>query len=209
MKLNWKQLDLPLIPKISFKKVFDAWESWAANDAHPRQQEAIALLKDIGGIQALREPFEELSILTRYEQEISRLLSNLFPEALQKNEIKAASLPFQPFFFCATERFRNIVENAGTDYEFAMRGITEEYFYFSAASFYLAAGLGVPLNLSRPQIFDIPDKENGIIRTYRGFFNADFSEFHRTENSPELSAEQIALLLNNSEDLELWKRLIP
>lgn len=200
---------MPLVPKISFVKVFDYWELWAADDKHPRHEEAKRLLADVGQIKVLRKPFSDLALLKKYEDEIARVLSILFPQALQTNEIKAATLPFQPFFFCATERFKNIIKHAGDDYAFEVRQADDDYYYFIAASFYLQAALGVKVDTSQPQITDILNQETGILRTYRGFFNADFSEFHKTERSPVLSDSEIALLLNNSEDIDLWKRLIP
>ena len=45
------------------------------------------------------------SNLSTYNKEISRLLDILFPELLQTNEIKAASIPFEFTTFKLSKRF--------------------------------------------------------------------------------------------------------
>ena len=44
---------------------------------------------------------------------------------------------------------------------------------------------------------------------YRAAFNADFTEVIRTENAPEITEDDIKMLLNNFDDIEVWKEKFP
>ena len=87
--------DLPLKLKISFEAVFDYLEEIADNKVHYLHKTAIDLLEQYKKFPLLREGFEDLSYLNTYNKEIDTLLDILFPDLLQTNEIKAASIPFE------------------------------------------------------------------------------------------------------------------
>ena len=201
--------ELPFKIKVSFKKVFDYWHDQAKNGNNAESQKAKTLLKRLEPAKVLWEPFENLDHLATYEKEIEMLLSALFPEALQLNEIKTATLPFQQVFFNMTKRFENIIEKGGNEFSFSFDSYDEDFMYVVTSSIILNQFYGTNLNLSRPTIFSVPDKRTGITRTYRGFFNADFSEFKKTDKSPELSEEQVHNLISNVNNIELWKKTIP
>ncbi len=202
-------LEMPFRTKVSFAKVFEHWEKLARSEDSLQQQEALQILRNIEHATELRKPFDDISLLDKYEKEIGLLLSALFPEALQLNEIKAATLPFQQVFFNMTERFKKIMSGAGDQFEFKIHGFTDDLFYMMSSTFVLNMLYGAGVHISRPYIFDVPDINTGIVRTYRGFFNADFSEVKATANSPKLTDQEINQLLDNANDINLWKRIIP
>src|SRR5690606_11262960 len=59
-----------------------------------------------------------------------------------------------------------------------------------------------------PLFIDIPDA-NHITRHYRVLFNSDFMEIIPTENSKLLTPEEIQELLDNKDNLALWKEKFP
>ena len=199
--------NLPFKAFINFKKVFDFWEDLAEHGDGADQARARYVLDELKEVPELREPSDDISILEKYEREIELLLSCFFPKALQANEIKAGTLPFENVFFCKTTRFANIWENAGEDASIVFKNFADEYYV--AAAFVLKVLYQADINISRPMIFDLPDRRTGIMRTYRGFMNADFTELRKTERSPELTQEDIVLLLDNVYDTELWQEKVP
>jgi hypothetical protein len=88
-------------------------------------------------------------------------------------------------------------------------GFEQSEVYIMACSFLLAVAYRVPLKLKPALYFDIPDQTTGIVRHYRAFINGDFSKITPKENHIPLSQEDIHLLLDNSSDVELWKKMIP
>ncbi len=198
---------LPFKSLINFGKVFEFWESMAKEGDGAERVRAEYILKRLEPHTQLREPFSDVEILEEYKNEIDLLLSCFFPKALQLNEIKAATLPFANVLFSETERFANIIKNAGEEAKIEFRNLDDQYYV--TAAFILKVVYGAKVNISRPMIFDLWDESSGIYRAYRGFFNADFTELRKTDRSPDLTEEQIQSLLDNVHDVEKWRTLIP
>ena len=74
-----------------------------------------------------------------------------------------------------------------------------------ACSFILGFVHGHSVDLKRPFYFDIPDKTTRTTKYYRTTFNAAFSEIPATENAPKITEKDFKELLNNFDDIDLWK----
>ncbi len=139
---------------------------------------------------------------------IRKILEGLFPKALTDNEIKAVSLPFQNLTFNYTARFKKILAAAGDDFEIIVRGLGQHEYYVMCCCIILNYYYQADFDLSRPYFFDIPD-EKGIMKHYRMFHNADFTEVIPTETAIAISPEDIVLLKENYNDLNLWMEKFP
>ncbi|MCB0383375.1 MAG: GAF domain-containing protein, partial [Psychroserpens sp.] len=67
---------------------------------------------------------------------------------------------------------------------------------------------GFKMNFKRPFYYEIPN-ENGIMQFYKILYNADFTEIIPTENAPEITQSDIDELLDNFDNIELWKEKFP
>ncbi|EAQ42532.1 hypothetical protein [Polaribacter sp. MED152] len=204
-------VELPLQLNISFQKVFVLFEKYAENNFahHPYHDAAKKMVTLFKNHPELIDGFSDLSLLTKYKEQINLLLDPLFPEPLRTNEIKAASIPFSFTSFKFTDRFEDIIENAGEDYELVVRNFEDNSMFVMACTFILGFVYGFKIDIKRPFYFDIPDKKTGTMKYYRAAFNADFSEVIPTENAPELTQEDFRELLNNFENIDLWKEKFP
>ena len=149
------------------------------------------------------------SLREKYSKEINLVLDPLFPEPLLLNEIKAATVPFSFTSFKFTTRFQNILNNAGDDYELKVRNFEEDSMYIMACTYILATVYDFKVDVKRPFYFDIPDKTTGTMKYYRATFNADFSEITPTANAPKLTQEDFRHLLNNYDNIDIWKEKFP
>ncbi|NND32172.1 MAG: GAF domain-containing protein [Saprospiraceae bacterium] len=208
MKATTTVKESPLAFKVSFEKIFDYWDQRVKSDQQQVASRAKDILQRISHAPELRKPFADLNLLDKYAVEVELLLSDLFSDLLQQNEIRAISVGLNERFFNETTRFSAILKAAGDDFIPRVRGISDDDLYLMTCTIILQKGFGVNITGGLPQLLDIPD-HNGILKTYRGFFNADFMELVTTEKSPKLTQEQIAKLLDNADDLTLWKQLIP
>ena len=157
----------------------------------------------------LNEGFSDYSLLDKYKEQIDLLLNPLFPEPLLLNEIKAASIPFSFTSFKFTDRFENILNNAGDDYELNVRNFGDNGMYIMACTFILGTVYNFKTDIKRPFYFDIPDKTTGTMKYYRASFNADFSEITPTKDAPTITEDDFKELLNNFGNIELWKEKFP
>lgn len=209
INFNSKSSDLPFNVKFSLERLYQEHEVFANNPDHPYQKSAKVVLKKANQFPELREGLEDMSQIDKYAEVIELITEALFPTALQTNEIKAIMVPFQYLAFRPTVRFSNILKNAGEDFQMNIANFDEDNFYMMACSFILGKFYKQPFNFSRPIFVEIPDKNSGIVRSYRIMFNADFTEIQKTDKAPELTQEDINQLLLDGGNMELWKEKFP
>lgn len=201
--------DSPFQVFVSFKKYLDVLEHIRYNDRlEYRVNYAESLIEYTKNFKELRDGFQDLSLLDKHADIIRLLLSDLFPTGLTRNEIKAASIPLANITFNYTERFRNILADAGTDFEIKFRGINDDEFYIFSCCIILQAHFGVDLRATLPLYYDIPNKE-GVIRHYKITVNSDFTEVFPDKGTKIPDMETVNMLLENIDDIRLWKKYFP
>ncbi|MBT1690315.1 hypothetical protein [Dawidia soli] len=199
----------PFKVQFSFHDPMERLEKKAQDTQHPEAAAAAEdLLRRLSEAPALRTGITEEDQLRRHEGLIRELLHDLFPEALTHNEIKAIGIPYSNMFFNPTERFRKILQAAGPSFATYIRDFDEHQFYVMSCCIILNEYYGTQLDFGHPLFYDIPSAD-GVLRHYRILHNADFLEIVPTENSLSISPEDIDLLLNNYNDLALWKAKFP
>lgn len=203
--------ELPLQLNISFEKVFLTFKKYADKEFvnHPFHSSSKEMLHLLNKNPVLKEGFSDYTLLEKYKEEIDLFLNPLFPEPLLLNEIKAASIPFSFTSFKFSNRFENILKNAGDDYELTARNFEDDSMYIMACTFILGHVYDYNIDVKRPFYFDIPDKKTGTMKYYRAAYNADFSEIIPTEKAKNLTKEDFKELLNNFENVDIWKEKFP
>ncbi len=202
---------LPLQLNISFCKVFRIFEKYATTEYkdHPYHKSAKEMVSEFKKFPELINGFSDFSLLEKYKDQVDLLLDPLFPEALLDNEIKAAIIPFSFTSFKFTNRLENILKNAGEEYVFNVKNFEENTMYIMSCTFILGLVYGYQVDLKRPFFFEIPDQNTGITRHYRAAFNGDFSEVIPTEKAPKITEKDYKELLDNFDDIEVWKEKFP
>jgi len=201
--------DSPLRVFFSLESQIKAFEKYANDEKHPYHKSSKLVLDSVNKFPELREGIEDLSQLPKYEKEINILLNPLFPEPLQLNEIKSVMIPFKYIYFNLTQRFQNILNNAGPDFHLDIKDWDDSKLYFYACTFILMKYYKQFLDVSRPIFIDIPDQKKETTRHYRAMFNADFMDIVKTDKAPELTQGEIDELLLRGQDLEFWKSKFP
>jgi molybdopterin converting factor small subunit len=204
-----EELELPFKLLISFKDVFSFFMKYTEDKRHPYYQSAVQITSQLKKFPELIEGFSDFSLLEKYKNEIDLMLEPLFPEALTNNEIKTVSIPFSYTTFKFTNRFKNILKNAGDDFQLKFRSMQEDEMYISACTMILGFYYKQEVDLRRSFFFDIPNKKTGINHHYRVAYNADFANILPTESAPKITEEDIKLLLDNFDDIALWKEKFP
>ncbi|WP_233188741.1 hypothetical protein [Tenacibaculum sp. SG-28] len=206
-----EKLELPISFSISFKKIVDGIERYASDalKTHPFHQTSKVLLKQIEQYPELISGFSNFSLLEKHNETIDLLLAALFPEILSTNEIKTATIPFSFTSFKFTKRFKTILENAGEDYELKVRNFEDDTMYIFVCTFILNYVYKFTVDLKRPFYFDIPDQKLGITKHYKVAINADFMEVIPTDKAPVITEEDYKLLLENFDNIALWKEKFP
>ena len=206
MKTNKKAFPLAIL--ISFERLFDSYRE--------KLETASPLLKDRAEkILQIAQEYPELATglpsgtdLTQYQEQIDFVLEDLFASVLETNEIKIATVPFHENIFKASVRYQNIRKVAGEDFSLQLLDFTDDQFYIMGCSIILNRYYGYNVDFRRPFYYSIPDSQ-GIIRSYRVMYNADFVDVVKGENAKDISKEDLAELLDNFHNVDIWKEKFP
>lgn len=200
--------EFPFDIKIGFKKLFDAYKDQLENaNAYTRKRakEVLQIAKEypelVTGLNSAAE-------VTAHQEQINFILDDLFTPLLATNEIKIATIPFKNFIFKTSQRFDNILKAAGKDFAPDFSKVTDDDLYVMSCSVILGMIYGRKVDLRRPFHYDIPDG-NGITRNYRVLYNGDFIELTKTDKAKDLTEEDIDTLVENYDNIDLWKQMFP
>ena len=169
----------PFQVQISFHKLIENLEEIAQSDIDYRANYAQGLLNQVATVPELRTGITVLEQIDGHKTLIRNLLSDLFPTALSKNEIRAITIPFHNITFNYSERFQYILNNAGPDFDMVIRDFDDDRFYIMSCLLILNKFYGQNFDFSRPFFYDIPDL-HGFLRHYRILYNGDFIEIFTT-----------------------------
>ncbi|SFC32798.1 hypothetical protein SAMN04487907_103350 [Zunongwangia mangrovi] len=201
--------DFPLDITISFHRVIEQYEDRLKVEENPIAKKYIkSLLGYIEKYPKLVEGINNIKDLEKYKDPIKILLDDLFPNVLSNNEIKAVSIPYHNILFNHSNRLKKIIDAAGKDFKPSMREIDDNAAYINACINILNKYYDFNIDFSRPPYYDIPD-ENGIEKHYRASLNGDFVELYPKEDAKEITQEDVDDLLQNVENIDLWKEKFP
>lgn len=200
--------EVPFEVQISFHKLIENLEEIAQSDVDYRAAYAKGLLRETEKVPELRTGIRDLNIIYEQKDLIRNLLADLFPTALTKNEIKAVTIPFYNLSFNYTERLQNIINNAGAEFDLEIRDFSEDESYVICCCMILGYYYNQWIDFARPFFYDVPD-EHGILRHYRILINADFLEILKKEDTREITPEDIDELIDNFDNIALWKEKFP
>ncbi|NNJ88933.1 MAG: GAF domain-containing protein [Eudoraea sp.] len=200
--------ELPIKLVIGFDKLLRRYDEMAKGSDPYMVKKAKRILDAQAPYPILREGFTDLALLDTYKDTIALILEDSFAEVLTENEIKAASLPYYDITFNESKRFKKILKDAGKDFVPSLRKENDTIDYIMGCVVVLNFYYGFKIDFQRPYFYDIPDA-NGVIRHFRVLYNADFMEILPTEASKELTQADVDEILENPDDIELWKEKIP
>jgi len=203
-----ENIESPFRLKVSFDKLLNHYEDLSQSDDEFIAAKARRVLKTAEGFPELREGITNPDDLVKRQKEISIILQDSFSPILTKNEIKTASVPFHNLIFNSSERFKSIIETAGDDFELEIKNMPKDDTYIIACTIILAFCYGYHINFKRPFYYEIPDA-NGIMQYYKILYNADFTDIVASENAPKITQEDVDELLDNFDNIELWKEKFP
>ena len=199
--------DFPLDIRISFSKFFEKYRKYSDSDNDLLKERSKRVLSVAEQFPQLEEGIkaDEVEALLPH---INVILEDSFAQILQTNEIKIASIPFNNLVLKASDRYKSIIRAAGPDFEPCIKNLDEDNYYIMGCSIILNNFYGYAIDFKRPFFYDIPDA-NGILRHYRLLYNADFVDISKKSSAPDITEDDVALLLDNFANIELWKEKFP
>ena len=199
----------PFQLQLSFHKYLKVLEDIRDHDeADFRREYAGSVLKKIENIPEFQNDIYDVGFIDHHKDLIRQVLADLFPIALTNNEIKAANFPFTNATFNYTKRFRNILDDAGFDFEMKYRAVEDDEFYIFKCCIIILKYYSREIQYNLPLYYDIPNAK-GIIKHYKITINGDFIDVFPKPKTKIPTNEEIDFLLENLEDITLWKQFFP
>ncbi len=201
-------VESPFIMKVAFNKFIEAYTE-LVESPNKNLAETAKRIVEIGNENPiLKQGFTDVDLLDTYKPQIDELLQDVFNPVLTSNEIKTAQIPFYGHIFKSTKRFKSILDVVEDGFELKVKNMPSDQSYIIACAIILKVCYGHDLNFKRPFFYEIPDA-NGIMRYYKILYNADFIEVVPNANAPKITKADFSELLDNFENIELWKEKFP
>jgi len=202
------EIQTPFQITFSFEEVINKLEASLKNHTAANPEATKSLLDQVEKYPQLRDGITDLTVLLENEALIGQLLIDYLPPELTLNEIKAIGIPYINTIFNLSDRFKNIMRAAGKDFEIEIRDFDEHQFFVLSCCIILNNVYGRQLDFSKPIFYDIPTAD-GVTRHYRILYNGDFLDILPTEKTVHLSEAEIDELVDNYDNIELWRAKFP
>ncbi|MFT5751424.1 MAG: hypothetical protein ACI828_002205 [Flavobacteriales bacterium] len=199
--------DFPMDIHISFEKLVNDYRVHLEGDDVLLKQRAERVIAITKRHPELIEGIDSPEQLAALQPQIDDLLVDLFSEILTNNEIKIAVLPFNESIIKATKRYSKIIADAGPGFEPQISNFNEDHTYIMGCSIILTS-LGHKIDFRRPFFYDIPDAQ-GAMKYYRMLYNGDYISISPGPDAPEITKEDVAELIDNFDNIAMWKEKIP
>ncbi|MDH7443998.1 GAF domain-containing protein [Aquimarina sp. 2201CG14-23] len=200
--------DFPLDIRISFSLFFDQYREFLNSDNELLRERAKSILKIAKEYPELEDGITSEERVKELLPQIEYVLEDSFSQILQKNEIKIATIPFNNTVLKSTQRYKNIITAAGTNFEPQIKNLDDDHYFIMGCSIILSQYYGYKIDFRRPFFYDIPDAA-GIMRHYRILYNGDFIEIIKTDAAKDITEEDVAELLDNFDNVAIWKEKFP
>ncbi|MEM7161812.1 MAG: GAF domain-containing protein [Bacteroidota bacterium] len=147
--------------------------------------------------------------LPKRKDVIKEIVELMFPKVLEDNELKMFTMPWDFIPIFQSTRMESLIKSAGKDFDLNFSDFSDDQLYISGCTYILAKHYEMFIPYSRPYVFDIPDESSGKITSYRMTLNGDYLDLEPTEKSIEITEEIFNELIDNYDDVNVWKKYFP
>lgn len=200
----------PFRTVLSLEPLIDYWKTIAEGPKPAQASLARQVLKRVEQTPELRGEIEDFSVLTKHRDMLDLLMSILLPIGMSDTSYAAAIVPWQPRSFYSTPAFER---------EDIMTHLLK---FFSQQADLMSRGKTVNayMNLLEklreqcrheklPMFFPAHDEETGLTRFFKIEFDTRFTAIKQLGPFPDFSEADMAELLADVMNVDLWKEKIP
>lgn len=203
--------NFPFKSKLSFKPLIQYWEEESKNPNSSLSNVGRELLDKLDAYPEFKNIVENPEAVSKHQEIIETMMSVLFSPYKNSSDASLAMVPFQFKHIYANpvaesiigqkQIFPDQIKNVNLD-EIVHNKVLTAYFII------LKEVYNYSVNFDFPIIIHKEDEETGLMRCYRMQHNEKFCEVI-ANNPPDLSGEDIEMLLNRLDDLSIWLEKLP
>ena len=199
---------------LSLEPLIEFWRTVENDKTSPRAAVARQIQERLDENPELAEPIKDSALLEKHRDLLDLMMVAIFPPALWQETIMAVSSPFnmQPFYTSPAFDQLQLFERGCPDYmkkedynEERLNEMRNLYAGYAILQEYYQ----VEMPKKHPMIFMMTDEETGLDRYYKLDWNTRFTTVKPHGRPKKLSEKQIARLLDEPQNLKLWREMIP
>ncbi|TDE10792.1 GAF domain-containing protein [Dyadobacter psychrotolerans] len=198
----------PFKIEFSFNSIIEKLEDFVENNLVMYTFNERELLSELDQYPELRDGITDFTGMQPYSDLIGELVHTFFPSGLSKNDIKAVTLPYAALIVNPTARLEKILTSAAEGFQIQISDFSEHQFYIRSCCMILDEHYGYKLDANQPMFCEIPTAD-GVLKYYRIMYNTDFIRLYPTNSAVPITEADIVRLINNYDDLDLWKEKFP
>jgi len=169
------------------------------------------LLKEVEKRKELKGEIRDLTVLEKHKDVVEELMSSIFSPIDFEKEIVAIVKPYElNGVVYSTPKWAELIDLDNINFSF--KGIDFETFEINKRiyinSLILNEIYGTEQIYHKSLLITIPNKQNGLNKYYKIYFDKDFAKVHALKTPPKLSKDIINSLAENPYDQELWGKYI-
>ncbi len=199
-------MQFPFANSLRLSTIIGYWELQQFDDNPILVETAKRLVAQIDEHPFLREDIHDISVLEPVKDIVDLIISAVVPPAVSSDQIVAIFKPFSLDYFYATTPFKKLTEKAGSLANMVKHLDAEELEQKKTLAAYhaiLHQIYGVELPKEQQMVLQLEDA--GITKYYHLFFDPRFCQVRATsEDAPKLSPEDLNMLVEDSNNLDLW-----
>ncbi len=204
--------DFPFRCVLSFDPLVESWRRMGKGGAQLLTAIRRDILRDFENTPELHGSIDDLSVLDRHRDLVSRMMCIIFPPATWERDYVAAFTPFRFNYFYTSPAFArlNMMEDSMFTGLSNMRpslfafGKTLNAFLVVGRKFY-----NLDLNLDYPLIYSTTDPQTGLPRHFKISLDPDMMTVKSIGQPPPLTDDDRKRLMSNLLNLDVWMELIP
>ena len=205
--------EFPFKTFLNFEPIINHWEKMVKEGSAEEQEYARSILAEVDKIPAFRKPVKNhLSFVKKHRRVVDKVLSAIFPKALEFNEIKAVTPPFVFDEIATSKRFQAIIDEndgvLGVPYNLDTK-IMPYAKYLHACLMLLGRFYKKSIPLETPFIFKMKDPSTELDMYYKMTINGDFIDVKVKGELKELTDQDIDEMVQNVDDIALWQKNLP
>ncbi|MBJ6109772.1 GAF domain-containing protein [Hymenobacter sp. BT523] len=173
---------------------------------------AVAIGQQVAEADWCRGPLTDYSVLECNCDLIETLMLAVFPPASFSTDISGVIGPFQRYCFYSTTHFEEVMLNKDRTIKQPLNidmPTMERHMGLMAYHLVLNRVYGAEIPPLGTIVFTVPDYKIGLYRHYGVDFNSDFVTVKVVGEPPQLTPEQLEMLIHNRHRPELWRELLP
>ena len=209
---NSSSTQFPFRTRLSLTHLIDFWERQSIDESSPYSALAGVIVKELEGAPELRKAIDDESVLDGHRELIDLMMTAMVPPARRDDYYAMAVKPFGDVPFYESPAWQRLGFEDVAQFKERLNIPPDQMAFGKLMWAYealLVSWLGIEADLDYALVLTVHDEEIGLDRHFSLNIDPRFVSVSPVRDIEKPSSEDIARLLAEPTDLDLWAELLP